>query len=494
MAKTILYKWAQTGDTNSVPDATTSTGAPSYQSGWTAASSLPYGSTGALPLQRKDFNGIFSDITGILMEYQGGGFAPYITSTMNGGTPYSYPKNAIVLFTDGNNYINTVASNTSAPNVSGWLPFNGSASMDTSKTVMSDTASKYINYFTGTNTGVLSVKITGLVTATASTVDLGFMEITITQDDRDHSSATNPSSYKFMIKGNMDTGVWYNTQAVLLGTNATTSINVRFTRTATDAYIEIGETTSTWYYTTVEIAHVASYILVGFNPSFTTSIQASLLGTTATDSTIAVFPNAQNGTIANLTYKPTPVSITAWTYSGTTTTTITLTVASHTFVVNDFILVNGLTTSTAVSTANNYIIPNGVYQVTAVTGTTIQYTITTPSALTLTPTVSSATVIGQTAVNGVVGGNRTQYIMTSIKAISTIYYNTSNVEKTINVTVLLSNIGSAYLYVNGIQASCASNGAAGGGYVDISFEIMKGNSYQITTSVGASIYIWTETF
>ena len=338
---------------------------------------------------------------------------------------------------------------------------------DSSVAVQSSTDSKILGYFTGTNTGVLSVKITGLVTATASTVDLGFMEITITQDDRDHSSATNPSSYKFMIKGNMDTGVWYNTQAVLLGTNATTSINVRFTRTATDAYIEIGETTSTWYYTTVEIAHVASYILVGFNPSFTTSIQASLLGATATDSTIAVFPNAQNGTIANLTYKPTPVSVTAWSYTGTTTTTITLTVASHTFVVGDFISVNGLTTSTAVSTANNYIIPNGVYQVTAITSTTIQYTITTPSALTLTPTVSSATVIGQTAVNGVVGGigsgGQQTYNLTTSRASGVIYQNTSG--KPITVYIVHSQVSAVSDFVsvdgtNFIEIGTASSATA----------------------------------
>ena len=181
---------------------------------------------------------------------------------------------------------------------------------DSSVAVQSSMDSKILGYFTGTNTGVLSVKITGLVTATASTVDLGFMEITITQDDRDHSSATNPSSYKFMIKGNMDTGVWYNTQAVLLGTNATTSINVRFTRTATDAYIEIGETTSTWYYATAEVYHVSSYILAGYAPSFVATIQASLLGTTATDSTIAVsgYASLNSPTFTGTPTAPTPTT------------------------------------------------------------------------------------------------------------------------------------------------------------------------------------------
>lgn len=178
---------------------------------------------------------------------------------------------------------------------------------DGSGAVYASTKSAHLNYFTGTaglSTGYLSIKITGLVTATAAIVYLGFMEITITQDDRDHSIATNPASYKFMFKGNMDAGVWYNTQALLLGTNSVIPINVRFTRTATDAYIEIGETTSNWYYPTVEIAHVSSYILAGFSPSFASTIQASLLGTTATDSTILVQPSVPQfpalGSFSNL--------------------------------------------------------------------------------------------------------------------------------------------------------------------------------------------------
>ena len=434
-----------------------------------------------------------------------------------------------------------------------WTDYGIHSVSDITSAVSSTADVVYTNYFSGTKTGVMSVKITGLVTATASTVDLGYMEVTIIQDDRDHSSVTNPSSYKFMIKGNMDIGVWYNTQAVLIGTSSTVPINIRFTRTATDAYIEIGDTTSTWINSTIDIAHITSYIITGYTPFFLATIQASLLGTT-TDSIISTIPNSTknentiqanvasattcsigtylagdtlyitgtttinsfgvsttgtirniifngviilnynatsmilptssnittaigdtamfictdgpngywtcldyqrkdgspvsltslalvNPTANNITYKATPVSITAWSYTGTTTTTITLTVASHTFVVNDFISVTGLTTSTAVSTANNYIIPNGVYQVTAITSTTIQYTITTPSALTLTPTVSSATVIGQTVVNGIIGGfgssGQQTYNLATSRASGVIYQNTSG--KPITVYIVHSH-------------------------------------------------------
>lgn len=172
-----------------------------------------------------------------------------------------------------------------------WTDYGTHSVTNIANTVTSSADSQYVNYFSGTNTGVLSIKITGLVTATASTVDLGFMEITVTQDDRDHSSTTNPPTYKFMVKGNMDVGVWYNCQAVLLGTSATVPINVRFTRTTSDAYIEIGETSSTWYYPTVEVAHVSSYIITGYTPVFLATIQASLLGTTS-DFILSAIPNS----------------------------------------------------------------------------------------------------------------------------------------------------------------------------------------------------------
>ena len=479
-----------------------------------------------------------------------------------------------------------------------WTDYGIHSVTNTSNNAVSSADTQYLNYFSGTSTGALSIKITGLVTATASTVDLGFMEITVIQDDRDHSSATNPASYKFMIKGNMDTGVWYNTQAVLLGTNALTPINVRFTRTTSDAYIEIGETTSTWYYTTVEVSHVSSYIISGFSPIFIASIQNSLLGTT-TDSIISAIPNSTknentlqtsiasastctigtylagdtlhitgnttitslgvsiNGTIRNvifdgililthnatslnlptsanittavgdtatficnngasgywtcldyyrkdgtslvlpvspniitpninaISYKATPVSITAWSYTGTTTTTITLTVASHTFIVGDWINVNGLTTSTAVSTANNYIIPNGIYTVTAFTGTTIQYQITTPSALTLTPTVSSATVIGQTAVNGVVGGlgvGQTVKDMTTQRASGVVYYNTTGRPIFINVVHSAVASVSVYISMDGI-AFVAIGTASSVSQVNTSFTVPTGFSYKILNFV-----------
>ena len=163
--------------------------------------------------------------------------------------------------------------------------------------------------------------------------------------------------------------------------------------------------------------------------------------------------------------------------------------------VNDFISVNGLTTSTAVSTANNYIIPNGMYQVTAVTSTTVQYQITTPSALTLTPTVSSATVIGQTAVNGVVGGlgvGQTPVDLTTQRAIGTTYYNTSG--KPISVTVWVVSTSSSTnvsLLINCVT-SILVGGSTSGLNMTISSQIIpNGSNYQISV-INATLVGWKE--
>ena len=98
------------------------------------------------------------------------------------------------------------------------------------------------------------------------------------------------------------------------------------------------------------------------------------------------------GNVTNIAYKSTPVTITSWSYIGTT---ITLNVASHTFVAGDYIKTKGLTSTTYPA--------NGVYLVTNVTPKTIVFThFTTPTG---TAGVSTATVKGFTTVNGVALGN-----------------------------------------------------------------------------------------
>lgn len=84
------------------------------------------------------------------------------------------------------------------------------------------------------------------------------------------------------------------------------------------------------------------------------------------------------------------VGITSWSFA---TTTITLTVASHSFVAADMMAVAGLIADTNA--------PNGVWKVDSVTATTIVFTANaTPIG---TPVVSSATVRGTMHINGILG-------------------------------------------------------------------------------------------
>ena len=108
--------------------------------------------------------------------------------------------------------------------------------------------------------------------------------------------------------------------------------------------------------------------------------------------TVATEAYVDSKTWKDVNYKSTPVTITSWGYVGTT---ITLNVASHDFVVGDYIKTKGLTSTTYPA--------NGVYLVTSVTSTTIVFThFTTPTG---TAGISTATVKGFTTVNGLVLGN-----------------------------------------------------------------------------------------
>ena len=114
--------------------------------------------------------------------------------------------------------------------------------------------------------------------------------------------------------------------------------------------------------------------------------------TNNSDVTVDASKIMQRGLEKDINYKATPVTITSWSYLGTT---ITLNVASHTFVAGGYIKTKGLTSTTYPA--------NGVYLVTSVTPTTIVFThFTTPTGTT---GVSTATVKGFTTVNGLILGN-----------------------------------------------------------------------------------------
>lgn len=178
-------------------------------------------------------------------------------------------------------------------------------------------------------------------------------------------------------------------------------------------------------------------------------------------------------TAPNFSYKPTPVTVTSWSY---VTTTITLNVASHTFVTGDYIEVGGLTATTN--------IPNGVHLVTSVTSTTIVFTY----ALTPTGTagVSSATVKGYMTTNGRVesiGVGQTWQDVTGSRVVGTTYTNTTG--KPILVSPIATAYGGVWIKVNGttISRQGSSNSGIGAFYWTPQAIVPNGTSYSFGGSL-----------
>jgi len=142
MAKWFKTLWAASGDKTAVPDALDVSGAVSYTEGYNLNYERVLGTDPlARAIERQKLNYVLSDVTGALQQYQTKGFPDYIDAATNGGTAYAYAVNAVVRFTDDKNYINTVAANTNAPNVSGWVLHNDIASTvhaATAKTALVD--------------------------------------------------------------------------------------------------------------------------------------------------------------------------------------------------------------------------------------------------------------------------------------------------------------------------------------------------------------------
>lgn len=182
----------------------------------------------------------------------------------------------------------------------------------------------------------------------------------------------------------------------------------------------------------------------------------------------------------NAAYKPTPVTVTSWSY---VTTTITLNVASHTFVVGDYIEVSRLTATTN--------IPNGVHLVTSVTATTIVFTY----ALTPTGTagVSSATVKGYMTTNGRVesiGVGQTWQDVTVSRTLGVTYTNSTGKPIELAMYLRSSSTTTFTMSFNG-GANVNIAYASGTGNASVSFVIPSGQTYLLSGTSGI-VDAWLE--
>jgi hypothetical protein len=119
--------FAVDGDLTVIPDPTQGSGTVSYQQGFPVGYSTPVGS-GGFNFPRYQFNQLMNDITSAIQNWQQNTIAPFITTTMNGGTPYSYSQYNMVLY-GGVGYISLVNSNTDTPPSAKWttIPFGSTS-------------------------------------------------------------------------------------------------------------------------------------------------------------------------------------------------------------------------------------------------------------------------------------------------------------------------------------------------------------------------------
>lgn len=110
--------FALAGDKVAVPDPVQGGGTVSYDQGYPIGYSTPVGSGGIL-VTRTSMNQLFFDITSALQQYQQVGTPPFITTTMNGGTPYSYSKYDRVI-SGGVAYQSLTNANTDTPPSANW--------------------------------------------------------------------------------------------------------------------------------------------------------------------------------------------------------------------------------------------------------------------------------------------------------------------------------------------------------------------------------------
>ncbi|MBA5601064.1 Ig-like domain-containing protein [Pectobacterium aroidearum] len=113
--------FAQSGDRQSIPDATQTSGAVSFPSGWGEDYAKdPTVDANAKPVEREAMNAILFAITNAVRQYQVFGFPEYITPADNNGGAFAYSSGAVVRYRSSaalafKSYVSIADNNTSVP-------------------------------------------------------------------------------------------------------------------------------------------------------------------------------------------------------------------------------------------------------------------------------------------------------------------------------------------------------------------------------------------
>lgn len=120
MSKYFKTPFATGGTKNTIPETQPVNGAINYTTGYTSVyEGDPATDPNALRVERDKLNELQYQITDTLKLYYETAIPPFITSSMNGGTAFSYAKDALVR-SGGVVYSSKVNSNTSTPPGANW--------------------------------------------------------------------------------------------------------------------------------------------------------------------------------------------------------------------------------------------------------------------------------------------------------------------------------------------------------------------------------------
>lgn len=125
MAKYFRIPFCATGTKTAVPDAHQTDGTVNYTDGYGPQYGLDKAvDPSALNIERDKMNELFYDITNALKTIQQQAYPDFITSSDNGGTPYSYSRGNTVRYNNGTTtetYVSLINGNTDLPTVtSSW--------------------------------------------------------------------------------------------------------------------------------------------------------------------------------------------------------------------------------------------------------------------------------------------------------------------------------------------------------------------------------------
>lgn len=208
------------GELATIPDAVQVDGSVSYASGWGIDYTLINTNPSYKSIPWGQFNQLFFDITTAIQNWQQNTIAPFITTSMNGGTPYSYPQYAMVL-SGGIAYQSNTGSNTDTPPSSKWnvASFGALSSSAPTQSSVKNLASAWASNTTATMTADEIV----LQNSTGNAQRISAFNKTV------NSAASGAGG---LDTGSIATNTWYYIYAIFNPTTSTQSILMSTSATA----------------------------------------------------------------------------------------------------------------------------------------------------------------------------------------------------------------------------------------------------------------------